>query len=218
MRKKGARTFLSPFVYNKDAQRMETDLKPFQADDFPEREILQRALRGEAEAFEEVIALYGRRLYALAYGILGNAAEAEDVVQETFLKGYARRWLIRKPEKFPAWLSITARNRACDLLRKHRANDYIEEIAEMADDDVPRPSANLDESERNGAVRRLLHTLPENHRVAVTLFFMDGMGYREIEETMGLSNGALRGILARAMKTLRKRIGTSLLPDITGVN
>jgi len=47
---------------------------------------------------------------------------------------------------------------------------------------------------------------------------MDGMGYREIEETMGLSNGALRGILARAMKTLRKRIGTSLLPDITGVN
>lgn len=197
---------------------METESRPEQADPFPERETIRRALRGDAEAFEEVIALYGRRLYAVAYGVLGNASEAEDVVQETFLKGYARRWLIRSPEKFPAWLCSTARNRACDLLRKHRANDPIEEIGEMADVGTPCPSANLDATERNGAVHRLLHTLPETHRIAVTLLFMDGMEYREIEETMGLSNGALRGILARAMKTLRKKIGTSLLPDITGVN
>ena len=197
---------------------METDSRPGHADPFPERETVRRALRGDTEAFEDVIALYGRRLYAVAYGVLGNATEAEDVVQETFLKGYARRWLIRSPEKFPAWLCRTARNRACDLLRKHRANDHLEEIPELADADAPCPSANLDMTERNGAVHRLLQTLPENHRIAVTLFFMDGMEYRKIEETMGLSNGALRGILARAMKTLRKRIGTSLLPDITGVN
>ena len=186
--------------------------------DFPERETIRRALQGDTEAFEEVIAHYSGRLYAVAYGVLGNAAEAEDVVQDTFLKAYARRWLIRNPDKFPAWLTTTARNRACDLLRKHRPDALIDDIAEMADHDVPSPSANLHATERNGAVRRLLQTLPENHRIAVTLLFMEGMDYREIAETMELSNGALRGILARAMKTLRKGIGSPLLPNITGVN
>ena len=197
---------------------MENDLKPPETADSSEHETLRRALQGDTEAFEKVIALYSRRLYAVAYGVLGNATEAEDVVQETFLKAYARRWLIRSPERFPAWLCRTTRNRACDLLRKHRPAIHIEEVAEMVDDGIPCPSANLRETERNGAVQRLLHTLPENHRTAVTLLFMEGMNYQEIEETMGLSNGALRGILARAMKTLRKGIGTPLLPDITGVN
>jgi RNA polymerase sigma-70 factor (ECF subfamily) len=198
---------------------MESDSIPDQTTDgFSERETLQRALQGDTGAFEEVIALYSRRLYAVAYGVLGNATEAEDVVQETFLKAYARRWLIRSPEKFPAWLCATTRNRACDLLRKHRAEVHIEEIVEMADEGMPCPSANLRETERNGAVQRLLKTLPENHRTAVMLLFMEGMKYEEIEKAMGLSNGALRGILARAMKTLRKGIGSPLLPNITGVN
>ena len=197
---------------------MDNPLSPSPADDFPEREMVRRALKGDTDAFEEVIALFSRRLYAVAYGVLGNTTEAEDVVQETFLKAYSRRWLIRSPERFPAWLWTTARNRALDIARKHRPAVHIEEIAELADDGMPCPSANLREEERNGAVQRLLHTLPENHRTAVTLLFMEGMSYEEIEETMGLSNGALRGILARAMKTLRKGIGGPLLTDVTGVN
>ncbi len=198
---------------------MQSDLRPTHRDDFPEREIVQRALQGDTAAFEEVIALFSRRLYAVAYGVLGNATEAEDVVQETFLKAYARRWLIRGPERFPAWLWTTARNRALGRsLESTVQKSTSKKIAEMADDGMPCPSANLREAERNGAVQGLLRTLPENHRTAVTLLFMEGMTYEEIEETMGLSNGALRGILARAMKTLRKGIGGPLLPDVTGVN
>jgi RNA polymerase sigma-70 factor (ECF subfamily) len=197
---------------------VEGDLTQKTSGSFAEREIIERALQGDTEAFEEIIARYGRKLYAVAYGVLGNATEAEDVVQETFLKAYARRWLIRSPDKFPAWLCSTARNRACDLLRKHRPDMRLDEITEMADGGVSCPSANLQSAERSGAVRRLLLTLPENHRVAVTMLFMEGMEYREIEEAMGVSNGALRGVLARAMKALRKGIGTSLLPDITGAN
>jgi len=197
---------------------MEIEAKPSK---FDEKETLRRALQGDTAAFEEVIALYSRRLHAVAYGVVQNAAEAEDVVQETFLKAYARRWLIRDPEKFPAWLCRTARNRACDLLRK-RSHDALPETGQeleiIADAGVPCPSANLDATERSGAVHRLLNTLPENHRIAVTLRFMEGMDYREIQQTMGVSNGALRGILARAMKTLRSGITTALLPEVTGVN
>jgi len=188
---------------------------------FPERETVRRALRGDTAAFHEVVILYGRRLYAVAYGVLQNSTEAEDVVQETFLKAYARRWMIRDPDKFPTWLCRTARNHALDVARKHRPESLPHDDAsfqEIADDGVPCPSANLHATERNGAVHRLLNALPDNHRIAVTLRFMEGMDYREIEEAMGLSRGALRGILARAMKTLRKGIGAALLPDTTRAN
>jgi RNA polymerase sigma-70 factor (ECF subfamily) len=201
---------------------MKGESKPCNGSDhFPEREIVRRALGGDGAAFHQIVILYGRRLYAVAYGVAQDAAEAEDVVQETFLKAYAQRGMIRDPEKFPAWLYQTARNRALDLARKHRPRllgDGEPMFEDIADEGARCPSANLDESERNGAVHRLLRTLPENHRVAITLRFMEGMDYREIEETMGISPGTVRGILARAMKTLRKGIGTALPADITGVN
>lgn len=199
---------------------MNGDSEPPQADHFPERETVRRALRGDAAAFQEVVMLYGRRLYAIAYGVVQNRAEAEDVVQETFLKAYARSWMIRDPDKFPAWLCRTARNQARDTLRKHRPEPFPDDgqmLDEIADDGAPCPSANLHATERNAAVHRLLSALPDNHRVAITLRFMEGMDYHEIAESMGLSRGALRGILARAMTTLRKGIGSARLPDITGV-
>jgi len=195
--------------------------EPSNTDPFPERETVRRALRGDTAAFHEVVHLYGRKLYAVAYGVLQNSTEAEDVVQETFLKAYARRWMIRDPEKFPAWLCRTARNYAHDVLRKHRPESLPHDdpaFAAIADDAAPCPSANLHATERRGAVHRLLNALPDHHRLAVTLRFMEGMDYREIEETMGLSHGALRGILARAMKTLREGISDVLLPDTTRAN
>jgi RNA polymerase sigma-70 factor (ECF subfamily) len=184
---------------------------------FPERETIRRALRGDDLAFRDLVVLYGRRLYAVAYGVVQDAGEAEDVVQETFLRAFTRRSAIREPDAFPAWLFQTARNRALDLRRKHRPQllDPAEApLEEIPDPGVPPPGANLHELERNGAVHRLLDSLPENHRIAITLRFMEGMDYRQIEETMGINPGTVRGLLSRAMKTLRKGIGAGL----TGVN
>jgi RNA polymerase sigma-70 factor (ECF subfamily) len=197
-----------------------SDTEPFRLTEFPERETVRRALRGDTAAFHDVVNLYGRRLYAVAYGIVQNCAEAEDVVQETFLKAYARRWMIRDPEKLPAWLNRTARNLALDTVRKHRPEAVPHDdpaIVGVADDGAPCPSANLCAEERMGLVRQLLDQLPDHHRVAITLRFMEGMDYREIEQTMGLNRGALRGILARAMKTLRKSLGGTLPTDLINV-
>jgi RNA polymerase sigma-70 factor (ECF subfamily) len=213
--KKNACTFPGSYVFGWDEQSMSGDSEPHHAADFPERETVRRALRGDTVAFQEVVILYGRRLYAIAYGVVQNRTEAEDVVQETFLKAYTRRWMIRDPEKFPAWLSRTAQNQARDVLRKHRPQSLPHDhqtFHEIVDAGAPCPSANLHETERHGAVRRLLSALPDHHRMAITLRFMEGMGYEEVAETMGVSRGALRGILARAMKSLRKGIGSALLP------
>ena len=182
-----------------------------------ERETIAAALADEPGAFEEVIRLYGRRLYAVAYGILQNGAEAEDVVQETFLKAYRLRGKVRGPETFPAWLAALARNGALDVLRRRRTVPLpmSDETAEMADGTAPAASARMAEDELHRHVDSLLAALPAEHRTAVTLRFLENMDYAGIARIMGISQGALRGILGRAMGTLRRELaGSAAAPDL----
>jgi RNA polymerase sigma-70 factor (ECF subfamily) len=170
-----------------------------------EHQLLEAALRGDPEAFEMVIRTYSRSLFAVAFAILRDRTEAEDVVQETLLKAYQTRWRVRSVEKFPAWLASIARNRALDVLRRRRwvPLDGHEPAAET----TPEPE---DEtvSER---LQSTLATLPETHRIALTLRYLEGMDHQSIERTMGVSNGALRGILGRALATMRKALKPSTL-------
>ncbi len=174
---------------------------------------IEAALGGDAAAFEAVIPLYGRRLFAVAYGILQNRAEAEDVVQDVLLKAYRLREKVRDPEKFPAWIGTMARNAACDALRKRRTVPLPPEAEEFADGAAPSAHGRLEASERNGQVAALLAGLPESHRTAVTLRFMEGMDYAAIAGLMGITHGALRGILGRAMGSLRRDLNATPLPQ-----
>src|SRR5438034_6288356 len=73
--------------------------------DASEREQYRAAIHGDREAFEMIIRTHSRTLFAIAYGILQNREEAEDVVQDSLVKAWKTRWRVRDPEKFPAWLA-----------------------------------------------------------------------------------------------------------------
>src|ERR1700680_3549073 len=88
--------------------------------DSNEHAIYRAAIQGDRDAFEMIIRSSSRNLFAIAYGILQNREEAEDVVQDTLVKAWKSRWRVRDPEKFPAWLSTIARHRARDLARRRR--------------------------------------------------------------------------------------------------
>jgi len=173
-----------------------------------EREIIRRALRGDDEAFESVIRFMGRKIYAVAYGILQDASEAEDVAQETFLKAHRQRWLLRDPEKFPSWLFAVARNRSLDMLRRRRLRPLpLEDVGDHQEVEAPLSSGDPKEhDERLAEIRRALATLPERHRTAITLRYLENLDAASIEQMMGISNGALRGLLGRALATLRKNL------------
>jgi len=175
--------------------------------DSAERIMVLAALAGDEEAFETVIRTYSRRIYVVAYAILQDVSEAEDIVQDTFLKAHHQRAKLREPEKFPAWLLTVARNGARDRLRRRRPQAEPEAFETMPDHNAATPGSALEKAEHQAHLRRALATLPEEHRTALTLRYLEGLDYRAIETTMGLSNGALRGILGRALGTLRRMPG-----------
>lgn len=175
--------------------------------DASEHEIYHAAIRGDRDAFETVIRSFSRNLFAIAYGILQNREEAEDVVQDTFVKAWKSRWRVRDAAKFPAWLSTIARHRARDLARRRRPEPLPEDFESSGT--VEFESA-VQKADLDGEVRSALAQLPELHRVALTLRYFEDLDYGTIEQTLGLTNGALRGILGRALGLMRKRLKPAL--------
>ena len=151
-----------------------------------------------------IIRTNSRALFAIAYGILQNREEAEDVVQDSLVKAWKMRWRVRDPEKFPPWLATIARHRAHDTLRKRRPVPYPHEKIEITEAE-PTDTTAVDEK-----LHSALATLPELHRAALTLRYFEEMDYRNIENTLGLTNGALRGILGRALASMRKQLRPAL--------
>src|SRR5438045_9280127 len=85
-----------------------------------DHEMYRAAIHGDLEAFELVIRNMSRPLFAIAFGALQNGEEAEDVVQDAFVKAWKARWQMRNPEKFPAGIATIVRNRATDILMLRR--------------------------------------------------------------------------------------------------
>src|SRR5438105_3706490 len=175
--------------------------------DANEREVYRAAIHGDREAFEMIIRTHSRPLFAIAYGILQNREEAEDAVQDTLVKGWKSRWRVRDPEKFPAWLCMIARHRARDVFRKRRTNSFAHETHETNE------SEGTDTTELDRQLHSALAALPEIHRAAISLRYFEEMDYATIENRLGLSNGSLRGILGRALATMRKQLKPALASE-----
>lgn len=164
------------------------------------REVYRAAIHGDRDAFEMIIRTQSRALFAIAYGILQNREEAEDAVQDALVKAWKSRWRVRDPEKFPAWLAMIARYRARDVFRRRRSIPLSE-----ATTDTIEPET-TDTSTLDRQLHSALASLPELHRSALTLRYFEEMDYESIEKLLGLTNGALRGILGRALDALRKQL------------
>lgn len=172
-------------------------------------QLYRDAIYGDQEAFELAIKKLSRPLFAIAFGALQNREEAEDSVQDAFVKSWKARWRVRDPEKFPAWMATIVRHRAHDILMRRKTIPLDEQFNE-----IPSEQAQswLADSERHQQVHAALATLPELYRSAVALRYLEELDYATIEQMLGISNGALRGILGRALAILRKRLKPKIEP------
>lgn len=166
--------------------------------------------RGDPAAFDALVRRYVRLAGAVAYAILGDYEHAADAVQEAFIKAHGALPDLREPERFKAWLSGVVRSTALDAHRRRRrapsALSAIDGAEGLLPDGAPRPGAGAEERERSALIRAAVAALPESYREVVVMKYLDDMSYREICETLEITQETLESRLFRARKMLKGKL------------
>ncbi|WP_142850121.1 RNA polymerase sigma factor [Telmatospirillum sp. J64-1] len=176
----------------------------FFRDDADDR-LLARIAEGDEAAFRTLMDRHLDRAFGLAQRILGSRSDAEDVVQDAFLKVWDRAESWRPGEaKFSTWLWRVVTNRCLDLHRRprHEALEAVPEPQDPAEDVVSSIAAGQEERRLKAAMA----DLPERQRAALALIYETGLSNAQAAEVLGISVGALEQLLVRAKRSLRGRL------------
>ncbi|MCP4822169.1 MAG: RNA polymerase sigma factor [Shimia sp.] len=176
-----------------------------QQDDIPDEALLVLYANGDAGAARTLTLRLTPRVFAHAYRMLGNLADAEDVAQEALIRLWkiAPEW--RQGEaKVTTWLYRVVANLATDRLRKARGV-ALDAVAEP-EDDAKSASEVMQDRARQDALQTALATLPDRQREAVVLRHIEGQSNPEIAEIMDISVEAVESLTARGKRTLAKAL------------
>lgn len=168
----------------------------------PDEALLTRVGEGDPAAVRALVARKLPRLLALAGRMLGDAAEAEDVAQETFVRAWkqAQSW---KPglARFDTWLHRVALNLCYDRLRRRR--EVVTDAPPDVADDAPGPDRGLQARDAGSRVASAMQALPERQREAIVLCHYQELSNIEAAALMGVSVEALESLLSRGRRALR---------------
>jgi RNA polymerase sigma-70 factor (ECF subfamily) len=172
--------------------------------------VLARARQGDSDAFRALVEQHSRSVFRLAFRMTGNEQDAEDVVQESFLRAYRQLGRFESRANFGTWLYRIVSNCSVDLMRSKQARhdqvrgDSLDESAmELPAADVPGPERMAQSAEIETRVQRALRELSPLERAAFTLRHYEGRSIDEISATLGLGTSAAKHSVFRAVKKLR---------------
>ena len=183
-----------------------------------EAQIVQRVLQGDVNAFEKLVLEYEKSVYAITQRMTGNAEDAADMTQETFIKAYNSLSSFRGDSKFSVWLYRIATNVCLDFLRSRSRKPTVslsvedddgEEVELDIADESQSPERLLERGLTRDAVRRGLNALSPEYRQILLLREIQGLSYEEIADVLTLEVGTVKSRIFRA----RKRLCAFLLAD-----
>src|SRR5499433_1068763 len=178
--------------------------------------LVQRAKSGDVEAFEELVRRYDRNVFRIAQHIVQNREDAEDVVQDAFLKAYNNLGQFQGQSKFYTWLVRIAVNEALMKLRRRRPERMVslDEEVKTEDDSLPRevadwspnPEQQYNQAELRDILTKTIQGLPASFRTVFVLRDVEGLSTEETAEALELSIPAVKSRLLRARLQLRERL------------
>lgn len=170
----------------------------------PDAQLVQRCLRGDGPAWEELVVRHARRVYNICYRFTGNSAEAEDLSQEVFLRVYRTLASYKTSYGgFPTWLTSVTRNLLVDhyrRTRRDRITDALEDVMPKVEEKhspVRAPDKSAMAQELSHQVQAALAQLSPELREAVILRDLQGLEYREIREVLSVPEGTVKSRINR---------------------
>jgi len=177
-----------------------------------DEELVQRCRRGDASAFRVLVARYERPLYNAAYRVLGNADDASDIIQVTFMEVAEHLDGYDSERKFFSWIYRIAINAALNLARRNRRDAPGEGEDAAGGDPAGRveaatPESCLSETEQSARLQRCLMQLSADHRAVLTLRHFSDCSYREIGRILLIDERVVKSRLFEARQRLRTLLG-----------
>jgi RNA polymerase sigma-70 factor (ECF subfamily) len=180
-------------------------------------EMMLRVKAGDDSAFDYLVQKYRRPIISFMYRMSHNAAAAEDLAQEVFLRVYRSRERYEPSAKFSTWLYRIATNLGVNHARdtRHERPENVTNLDEADTEtgqtpDLADKAPNIEEEilrrERLAAIRKTVEALPERQRMAVLMHKYQQMDYKQIAEVLKLSESATKSLLFRAYETLRTQL------------
>lgn len=201
----------------------------------PDAALVSATLGGDKGAYRVLVERYQGRLLRVAYDILKNTADAEDVVQESFVKAFLSLDKFKNQASFYTWLHRIAFNMAVDLQRKNQRRggqhfEYKEDFSVsstgegsergggaddlLATQNIEGPQEALLRKEAGRKIDEVFAKLSDEHRAVITLREVDGLDYEEIAQALGIPRGTVMSRLFYARKALQEALG-EFSPDAT---
>jgi RNA polymerase sigma-70 factor, ECF subfamily len=182
----------------------------------PDVALVERVRSGDVSAYDELVRKYERQIFRISQRITQNREDAEDVTQDTFVKGFEKLDQFQGNSKFYTWLVRIAVNESLMRLRKRRTGRMvsIDEDVETEEGSVPRdladwapdPEQNYSQAELHTILEKTIKGLPPGFRVVFELRDVQGLSTEETAEALGLSIPAVKSRLLRARLQLRERL------------
>jgi len=174
-----------------------------------ERVWVGQALAGDQVAFGRLVEAYKTPVFNLAYRLLGDAAEAEDAAQETFVRVYTHLNTYDPDRKFSSWILSITSHYCIDRLRRRRSSwlsldDLLTRRTFADPHDGPEKTAL--QREEQDAVNSLLADLPSQYRLVLILRYWQDLSYQEMSQVLGTTESAIKSLLHRARCLLAERI------------
>jgi RNA polymerase sigma-70 factor, ECF subfamily len=185
--------------------------------------LVAAAKAGDAAAFEELVNRYERKIFRLTMNITRNREDAEDAMQDAFMKAYSHLDKFQEESRFYTWLVRIAANEALMRLRKRRPNQLsLDEPIESEDDFIhqqiedwgPSPEQRYAQTEMRDILRSVIDELTPDFRVVFLLRDVEGLSTEETAEAVGISEAAVKSRLLRARLKLRQKLNRHFRQEV----
>ncbi len=169
-------------------------------------DLVQKCRRGDLSAFESIYRRHSTPMYNLAYRMVGNPSDAEDLLQEIFLLAFNKLSSYQGQSSLGTWLYRVATNRCLDHLRS-RAKRYQNVTDSLDEKESLTPSAAKDTPAERVDLERSIAQLPDSYRAAFLLYDVEGFDHKEVAHILGVAEGTSKSLVHKARLKIRDTLG-----------